>query len=79
MGLTAIKSPGPDGLHTSVLKEVALEIMDPLVIILQNSLKTGTFPVDWKSAIATPLFKKRWRQNVGNYRPVGLTSVVGKC
>ena len=73
LGLRADKSPGPDGLHPRVLKEVAAETVDPLVIIFQNSLDMGKVPVDWKM-----LFKKGGRQNMGNYRPVSLTSVVWK-
>ena len=33
MGLKANKSPGPDNLHPRFLKEVALEIVDALVVI----------------------------------------------
>ena len=33
LGLRADKSPGPDGPHPRVLKEVAAEIVDPLVLI----------------------------------------------
>ena len=41
IGLKMDKSPGPDNLHPRVLKEVALEIVDPLVVIFQNSLDSG--------------------------------------
>ena len=78
MGLKADKSPGPDGLHPRILKEVALEIMDALVIIFQCSIDTGLVPVDWRVANVIPLFKKGGREKAGNYRPVSLTSVVGK-
>lgn len=44
LGLKADKSPG---LHPRVLKEMALEIVDPLVTIFQNSLDAGMVPVDW--------------------------------
>ena len=77
-GLKADKSPGPDSLHPRVLKEVATEIVDALVIIFQNSLDSGVVPEDWRVANVTPLFKKGGREKAGNYRPVSLTSVVGK-
>ena len=38
MRLKMDKSQSPDNLHPRVLKEVVLEIVDPLVIIFQNSL-----------------------------------------
>ena len=77
MGLKVVKSPGPDNLHPRVLKEVTLEIVDPLVIF-QNSLDSGLVPADWKVANVSPLFKKGGREKTGNYRPVSLRSVLGK-
>ena len=62
MGLKVDKSPDPDNLHPMVLKEVALEIVDPLMVIFQNSLDSGIVPTDWKVANVSPLFKKRGRE-----------------
>ena len=70
------KSPGPDGLHPSVLKEIAEEIMEALVVIFQESLEAGRVPEDWKVANVKPLFKKGGRQQMGNYRPVSLQSLA---
>ena len=78
LGLKLNKSPGPDALHPRVLKEVALGIVDALVIIFQHSIDSGRVPVHWRVANVTPLFKKRGREKMGNYRPVSLTSVVRK-
>ena len=64
-GLKADKSPGPDSLHPRVLKEVATEIVDALVIIFQNSLDSGVVPEDWRVANVTPLFKKGGREKSG--------------
>jgi len=77
-GLKVDKSPGPVGMYPRVLKEMAQVIVDALVVIYQNSLDSGQVPADWKTANVTPLFKKGCRQKAGNYRPVSLTSVVGK-
>ena len=76
-GLKVDKSPGPDGLHPRVLKEIAEEIVEALAVIFQESLDAGRAPEDWKVANVTPLFKKGGRQQMGNYRPVSLTSVIG--
>ena len=75
MGLKVDKS---GWMHPRVLKEMQEVIADALVIIYQNSLDSGVVPADWKTATVTPLFKKGSRQKAGNYRPVSLTSVVGK-
>ena len=77
-GLKVDKSPGPDGLHPRVLKEIAEEIVEALVVIFQESLEAGRVPDDWKVANVTLLFKKGRRQQTGNYRPISLTSVIGK-
>ena len=60
------------------MKEMAEVIADALVEIYQNSLDSGEVPANWKTANATPLFKKGGRQKAGNDRPVSLTSVVRK-
>ena len=42
------------------------------------SIKTGIVPQDWKDANVAPLFKKGSKNKPENYRPVSLTSIVGK-
>jgi hypothetical protein len=49
-----------------------------LTVFFQKTLNEGTLPSDWKEAQVTPLFKKGDKSNLGNYRPVSLTSVVCK-
>src|SRR3981081_1021742 len=39
---------------------------------------TGIVPQDWKDAIVSPLHKKGSKDKPENYRPVSLTSIVGK-
>ena len=65
MGLKDDKSPGPDGLHPRVLREVALEIVDALVIIFQCSIDSGSVPVDWRIANVIPLFRKERERKRG--------------
>ncbi|CAJ0925451.1 unnamed protein product, partial [Ranitomeya imitator] len=47
------KSPGPDGIHPRVLRE----------------LTTGSVPQDWRIANVVPIFKKGSKSEPGNYRP----------
>ena len=51
MGLKVDKSPGPDGMHPRVLKEMADVIADALVEIYQISLDSREVPADWKTAM----------------------------
>ncbi|KAK4815290.1 hypothetical protein QYF61_026195 [Mycteria americana] len=43
-----------------------------------RSWLTGEVPADWRLANVTPIFKKGWKEDPGNYRSVSLTSVLGK-
>ncbi|CAM4674736.1 unnamed protein product [Lepidochelys kempii] len=72
------KSMGPDALHPRVLKELVDVIAEPLAIIFENSWQSGEVPDDWKKANVVPIFKKGKEEDPGNYRPISLTSVLGK-
>uniref|UniRef100_M3XLH7 Reverse transcriptase domain-containing protein n=1 Tax=Latimeria chalumnae TaxID=7897 RepID=M3XLH7_LATCH len=72
------KSQGPDGMHPRVLKELSNEISGVLAVIFQKSLESGVVPKDWRRANVTPIYKKGCKSDPGNYRPISLTSVVGK-
>ena len=72
------KAPGPDNMQPRVLREVAKQVSEIFTDIFNSLLESGQVPEDWRAANATPLFKKGSREELGNYRPVGLTSVVGK-
>ncbi|KAK4827211.1 hypothetical protein QYF61_015239 [Mycteria americana] len=69
---------GLDGIHLRVLRELVEELAKPLSITYQQSWLTGEVPGDWRLANVTPIYKKGWKEDLGNYRPVSLTSVPGK-
>ena len=52
--------------------------MGPREETFESSIATGEMPEDWRVANVVPLFKKGCREKPGNYRPVILTSAVGK-
>ena len=58
--------------------EVAEQVSETLTDIFNSSLESGQVPEDWRVANVIPLFKKGSREELGNYRPVSLTSFVGK-
>jgi len=71
-------SVGLYGIHPRVLRELAEELAKPLSIIYQQSCLTGEVPDEWRIALVTPIYKKGRNEDLGNYRPVILTSVAGK-
>lgn len=72
------KSPGPDGIHPRVLKELAETLATPLFILFEASIEQGIVPNQWKMARVTPIYKKGNKSDPVNYRPVSLTSVISK-
>ena len=72
------KSPGPDGIHPRVLKELSAVISLPLTILFNASLELGKLPDEWRTANISAIYKKGSRQVCGNYRPVSLTCIACK-
>ena len=72
------KAPGPDGISNWILRECRDQLVDRIYDLLRLSLLQGKVPKDWKRANIVPIYKGGNRDNPLNYRPVSLTSVVGK-
>ena len=73
------KAGGTDELSSRLLIELKEVICYHIMKIISESLLTGIVPDDWKTANVTSIFKKGNRQRVENYRPVSLTSLIGKA
>ena len=76
--LKSHKSPGPDEIYARVLKECKEELGTPLTSLFNRSIESGLVPDDWKLANVIPIFKKGDKSDPSNYRPISLTSIVGK-
>ena len=77
-GLKPGKAPGVDCISSNFLIEAAESLAIPLAMIFQSSLDSSVVPEGWKQANVVPIFKKGQKSKAGNYRPVSLTSQVGK-
>src|SRR5215813_3014492 len=72
------KSVGLDGIPSLLVKSCADAMAAPLTAILNQSLKEGKVPEDWKLAKVTQIHKGGIKSDVSNYRPVSLTPVLSK-
>ena len=52
------KSPGPDGIHPRILKELSDELAYPLRLLFEKTISCGKLPDAWKTAEVRPIFKK---------------------
>lgn len=72
-------SQGPDGFSCLLLKNIACSVSLPLSLMFQRSIHSSKLPDAWKQACIIPIFKgKGSHDDVTNYRPISLTSVVCK-
>ncbi|GAB0178132.1 mitochondrial enolase superfamily member 1 [Grus japonensis] len=72
------KSMGPDGMYPQVPRDLADVTAKLLSIIFERSWRTGEVPEDWRKANVTLVFKKGKKEDLGNYKPVNLTSIPGR-
>ena len=71
-------SVGHDGISVKLLKDIIPGLLQPLTLILNQSIMTGIFPDSLKIAKVIPLYKKDNPEEVGNYRPVSLLCAISK-
>ena len=76
--LKAGATSGPDGFPPVLFKQLALSLAEPLSLIYSSFMSIGCIPCEWTRAIVIPVFKRGKAADVGNYRPISLTSVVCK-
>ena len=72
------KSPGPDAISGRILKNCASALSYPLTKLFNMSYRQGQLPDDWKTANVVPIHKKGRKDDISNYRPISLTSLVMK-
>ncbi|CAB4021146.1 Hypothetical predicted protein [Paramuricea clavata] len=73
------KATGLDQISARLVRECADLISSSITNIFNLSLLLGTFPEDWKCAKVTPIFKQGTRNEMNNYRPISVISVMAKA
>ena len=71
-------APGVDCVPPLLLHKCKEQLIKPLAIVFNKSIKNGDLPDIWKEAIITPIFKGGLKELPCNYRPVSLTSQIAK-
>jgi hypothetical protein len=69
---------GWDKIPSSILKDSKAILSPILAHIINNSLLTGIFPSELKIANVIPIFKSGNLEEINNYRPVSLLTIMSK-
>ena len=72
------KAHGHDGIPSRILKMCDNSIAEPLYIIFKKCLAEGYFPRKWKKANVAPIYKKKEKNLITNFRPISLLPICGK-
>ena len=76
--ISASKATGFDELPARLIKDGSSVIAKPLTHIVNLSITTRNIPDDLKVASVVPLYKKKSKTNVENYRPISMLSIISK-
>ena len=76
--MKANSSPGWDGITSESIKKTHLNILQPLIHVLNLSLTQGVFPNELKTASVVPIFKNNDQSKFSNYRPASVLSSFSK-
>ena len=77
-GLSASKACGMDKITSKLLEDCGLTIIKPLTFLINLSLRTYTFPNDWKVSKVTSIYKDGPKDDPSNYRPISILRSVSK-
>ena len=73
------KPGGPDEIMPCLIKIGSKPLIKPLTQFFNKSVKFGKVPAQWKMANISAIFKgKNDEQDPMNYRPISVTSCLGK-
>ena len=73
------KATGPDKIPALLLKKCAVNISSSLCRLFNKSLSCGILPSEWKLANISSIPKRSPNNDVSNYRPLSLLSLISKA
>ncbi|GBO16986.1 putative RNA-directed DNA polymerase from transposon X-element [Araneus ventricosus] len=72
-------TPGPDGIHYDMLKNLSIKSLGLLLILFNRIWNEHVFPMAWNRAIVIPILKPgKNPEDPSSYRPIALTSCLCK-
>ena len=73
-----VKSFGNDNISGYFLKIAFPYSSRILMLTFNTSIETSTFPVSWKIARVTPIYKEGEKSERSNYRPISVLPVLSR-
>ena len=78
-GLKKNSACGEDGIHNLMLIKTTQEFRKIILLLINETVKQAIIPESWKSSIINMIPKKQQNSsNPKDYRPISLTSCLGK-
>lgn len=72
-------APGQDNIHASMLKNLHPTALSYLLSLFNSIFLSNNYPLPWKTVIILPILKPSSDPHLpGSYRPIALSSVLGK-
>ena len=73
------KAPGQDKLHNEMLVNLDESGRNVILRLINMTFDSGTIPKAWKNAVISPILKKgKPQEDLNSYRPISITSCLGK-
>lgn len=72
------KACGEDLIMNEMLKASFVTLEKPLLILFNTCLSTGIYPDAWCTGHIVPIYKSGCKMKVNNYRPITISSCLGK-
>ena len=76
--LNVNKSAGYDEIQANFLRDGCSEIREVITHLINLSITTNVFPEEFKFAKVRPLYKKNYKTEVENFRPISILCILSK-